>query len=131
MSSDHSRPKIVEFLIDRITRDISELNLSEKTHFVTILRNIEDETAVNVGQVEHQTTVEAVLKTIEPYLMDDIAVMNVEDLTNTFVAYSHPHVSKRPGILDILETKIIMLAQQPKGLSMRDCSSMLHSFATH
>ena len=77
MASDYSRPKIIEFLIDRIVRNFKDLNLEERTSFVEMLRNIEDETVAYTGNVLFQTGIESVLKTIEPYIVEDIAVMDI------------------------------------------------------
>jgi len=80
-------------MMDRITKDIEDLDLSEKTHFASLIRNVEDETVGYTNEVTHPTGVEAVLKTIEPYLVEEIALMSAQDMINTFVAYTHPHVS--------------------------------------
>lgn len=81
--------------------------------------------------MDHPTGIDAVLKTIEPYLVDEIALMTVEDMINTFVAYTHPHASQRLAILDLLETKITLLASQPKQLNLSDCANILHSFSSN
>ena len=68
------------------------------------MRNVEDGIAAHTGSVDFETGIESALKTIEPYITEDIAIMDVQEMIDTYVGFSHPHVSQRPKILDILET---------------------------
>lgn len=59
------------------------------------------------GAPQEGTAVEAALETIEPYLLDKISALTHEDLRGIFVGFSHPHVPKRFGILDVIEAKLM------------------------
>lgn len=68
-----------------------------------MLRQIEDP----FEDILHQDPIEVALQTIEPYLVHNIHSMGVKEMTSVLVAYTHPLVSKRLKILDLIETKMI------------------------
>lgn len=110
IQTKHARSKMIELLMDKISTNINMLNTQEQCDFVASLRQVFDELADFSGQVgteiNHTTQVEATLETIQPYIISKINVLTVEDLTNAFIGFSHPHVSERFDILDQIEGKI-------------------------
>jgi|688.fasta_scaffold1262172_1 hypothetical protein len=40
-------------------------------------------------------------------MIEEINLLSVKDMLNTYIGYSHPHVSKRFDILDLIETRLI------------------------
>jgi len=78
-----------------------------------------------MGQmVGNSPNMEVILETIEPYITENLPNLTLVDLTNAFIGFSHPHVSTRLGILDLLETKLVTLAKTNK-ITFSDASFIL------
>ena len=93
LQSKHTRSKIIELLLENITENISKLSIESQCAFVGSLTSIVDEVAsMSQGRVNEGSKVEGILSTIEPYLLDKLSLLTLEDLTNTFVGFSHPHL---------------------------------------
>lgn len=104
-----ARQKVVEVLCSRLTKDISRLNLTEKCEFLRTLTLVEDEAATMQasGQVDFTTTIDYYLETIEPYIMDQLNVMTLNDVLNAIVGFSHPQSTRRYDVLDALESRLV------------------------
>jgi hypothetical protein len=128
--SSYSRSKIIELLAQRVVRDISELSSEEMCEFVALTRNIEDEVASMGGNAEitYTTQVEAILSTVEPYVLEEISLLTVTDLMNAYIGFTHTHVSKPFEITNVLESKLIKLSITKK-MSFDDAAEVLFEFS--
>ena len=109
LGTTHARQKIIELLCSRLTRDISQLNLREKCEFLRTLTLVEDEAATMQasGQVDFTTTIDHYLEIIEPYILDQINVMTLNDVLNAIIGFSHSQSTRRYGVLDALESRLV------------------------
>lgn len=128
--SEHARPKIIELLTQRVVRDISHVSSEEMCEFVALTRNLEDEVASMGGNAEinYTTQVEAILTTIEPYVVEELSLLTVTDLMNAYIGFTHTHVSKPFEITNALESKLIKLSITKK-MNFDDASEVLFEFS--
>lgn len=98
--------------------------------FAATLRNIEDDITRMSGntQVNHVTYVESTLETIEPYIVDELPILLVKDLTNAYIGFTHTNVSQRLEILDLIETKLINITLDKK-ISVTDSIDLLYEMS--
>ena len=47
------------------------------------------------------------LKTVEPYIADEMALLSVQDLVNAYIGFSHPHSSQPFEVLSLIEARLI------------------------
>lgn len=57
---------------------------------------------------------ESTLETIEPYIVDELPILNVTDLTNAYIGFTHSDAGQRFEILDLIETKLVNLTFDKK-----------------
>lgn len=99
----YTRPKAVITITEKLTRDIQQLEMSERCHFINLMRQLRDD---NAGEALYPTFVQSVLETAEPYLKDDLSFMDVHDLVNLLVGFTHPDATNRLALADIIEQRL-------------------------
>lgn len=70
---------------------------------------VEDENAGQQvsGHIDFSTSIDYYLETVEPYIADQLNYLQVNDILNAIVGFSHPHCTKRLDVLDLLEARLV------------------------
>ena len=99
----------------------------ERCQFISLLRTLKDGTP---GEKLYPTFVQNVLEASEPYLMEDVSLMDVSDLVNVLVGYTHPDTYNRLALADVIEQRLTQLALNNK-LEFKTLAPALYKLGTN
>lgn len=126
----YTRSKAITTITEKLTRDIQQLEMSERCHFINLMRQLNDEAVNKTGKALYPTFVQSVLETSEPYLKDDLSFMDVHDLVNLLVGFTHPDTTKRLALADLIEQRLTQLALN-NPLVFKDLAPALYKLGTN
>ena len=71
-----------------------------------------------------------ILEKVEPFIAEQLDLANLEDLLNCLIGFSHPHCTKRFALLDGVEQRLALMANEGS-LSLDETAELLYELATH
>lgn len=106
-------------------RDFAKLSHEEMCEFAALTRQFEDELAANGVEICYTTGVEDILTVIEPYILDELQLLNVSEMVNAYVGFTHPHLSRPFEVTNFIEERLINLANSDM-LSTDEAAEILY-----
>ena len=125
-----SRPKMIALLVDTLASEFNSLATPSQIEFLGLLAHVLDETASYHTEIDFVTSIDGILETLEPYFQEKLEVLSFDQLVDTYIGFSHPHTSRRPDILDMIETKLIA-SVQAKQASKTQLERLLAELSSH
>ena len=90
-----------------VLKEFDHLNTTDQVDFLSLLKYIQEGDYASVAKIGGVSSVQIILETCEPYILEKLPLLMVDEMIDTLLAFSHPHVAKRFSVVSKMERVLI------------------------